>query len=172
VRYFFPADAVSCFKMTELMANLRGCCYQRTLRAGLPALYKASDTFEVGGWKVLREGKDVVLVSAGYMVHECLRAAEELAKAGKQVTVIDAYSLPLKVEGILEIAQRSGGRIITVEDNYTGGLDAELGIAIAESGAEVRLARFDATRIPKSGREPDDVLAYLGLDYRKIAAAV
>src|SRR5206468_6859198 len=33
VRYFFPADAVSCYKITELMANLVGCCYQRTLRA-------------------------------------------------------------------------------------------------------------------------------------------
>jgi transketolase len=172
VRYFFPSDPVSCFKAAELMANLRGCCYLRTLRAALPALYQPSDTFEVGGWKVLREGKDVVLVSAGYMVHECLRAADELSKAGKHATVIDAYSLPLNVDGILEIAQRNGGRIITVEDNYTGGLDAELGIAIAERGAEVRLTPFETTRIPKSGREPEDVLAYLDLDYRKIAAAV
>jgi transketolase len=106
------------------------------------------------------------------MVHECIRAAEELARAGKHATVIDAYSLPLNVEGILEIAQRNGGRIITVEDNYTGGLDAELAIAIAERGAEVKLTPLDVRRIPKSGREPEDVLAYLDLDYKKIAAAV
>ncbi len=82
--------------------------------------------FEVGGYKVLREGKDLVFVSAGYMVHECLKAADELAKSGKKAGVIDAYGLPLKDNGILDIAAKSGGRIITVEDNYTGGLDAEL----------------------------------------------
>ncbi len=172
VRYFFPSDAVGCFKMTELMANLNGCCYLRTLRAGTAALYKPTDSFEVGGWKVVREGKDVVLVGAGYMVHECVRAADELARAGKQATVIDAYSLPLNADGVLEIAQRNGGRIITAEDNYTGGLDAELAIAIAERGAQVRLTPFEVRRIPKSGREPEDVLGYLGLDYKRIAAAV
>ena len=29
VSYFFPADAVSCYKITELMANIDGTCYQR-----------------------------------------------------------------------------------------------------------------------------------------------
>src|SRR5215210_947948 len=33
VTYFFPADAVSCYRCPELMANLDGACYQRTLRA-------------------------------------------------------------------------------------------------------------------------------------------
>jgi transketolase len=125
---------VSCYKITELMANLDGCCYQRTLRADTKALYKPEDSFEVGGYKVLREGKDLVLVAAGYMVHECLKAADELAKSGKKATVIDAYGLPLKDTGILDIAQKSGGRIITVEDNYSGGLDAELAVQIASSG--------------------------------------
>ena len=29
VRYFFPSDGVSCYKITELMANLDGACYQQ-----------------------------------------------------------------------------------------------------------------------------------------------
>ncbi len=84
VSYFFPADAVSCYKITELMANIDGACYQRALRAETKMLYKHEDTFEVGGYKVLREGKDFVFVTAGYMVHECLKAADELAKTGKR----------------------------------------------------------------------------------------
>src|SRR3954464_4367102 len=124
VHYFFPSDAVSCYRITELMANLAGTCYQRTLRAETKPLYKPDDTFEAGGFKVLREGKDLCFVSAGYMVHECLKAADELAKSGKKAAVIDAYSPPLNPRGVLDIAARSGGRIITVEDNYTGGLDA------------------------------------------------
>ncbi len=172
VRYFFPSDAVSCYKITELMANVDGCCYQRTLRAETKMLYKPEDNFEVGGFKVLREGKDVVFVTAGYMVHECLKAADELGKSGRKAAVVDAYSLPLQTKGILELAARSGGTIITVEDNYSGGLDAEIAAAIATSGADVKLKSLYVAQIPKSGREPQDVLDYLHLGTKAILQAV
>lgn len=172
VHYFFPADAVCTYKVTEMMANLPSCCYLRTLRAETKILYKPEETFEVGGFKVLREGKDACLVSAGYMVHECLKATDELAKSGRKVTVIDAYTLPLKTEKILEIAARSGGTIVTVEDNYTGGLDAELAIAIANQGDDLTLKNLYCTRIPKSGREPQDVLDYLDLGSKAIIKAL
>lgn len=172
ISYFFPADAVSCYKITELMANLDGACYQRALRAETKMLYKPDESFEVGGFKVLREGKDTVFVSAGYMVHECLKAADELAKSGRKATVIDAYSMPLQARGILEIAQKNGGTIITVEDNYAGGLDAEIGTAIAQTGAAVKLKSLFVHQIPKSGREPQDVLDYLGLGMKQILGMV
>ena len=89
---------------SELMANLDGACYQRTLRAETKMLYKPDEQFEVGGFKVLREGKDVTLVAAGYMVHECLAAADQLSKNGRRATVIDAYSMPLKTDELLQIA--------------------------------------------------------------------
>lgn len=172
VRYFFPADAISCYKITELMANIDGACYQRALRADTKMLYKPDDTFEPGGYRVLREGKDVLFVSAGYMVHECLKAADELAKNGKKAGVIDAYGLPLKDTGILDIAAKSGGRIITVEDNYTGGLDDEIASQIAAAGAGIKLKALYVKQIPKSGREPEDVLNYLHLGSKAIVAAV
>lgn len=171
--YFFPADAVSTYRCTELMANIDGPCYQRTLRADVPLLYKPDDTdFTAGGFKVLREGKDLCFVSAGYMVHECLKVADDLAKNGRKATVIDAYSLPLKADDVLRMAARSGGTIVTVEDNYTGGLDAELAIAIASNGDEITLKNLHVRRLPKSGKEPDDVLAFLDLDRNRILEAV
>jgi len=172
VRYFFPSDAVSCYRLTELMANLVGCCYQRTLRADVKVLYEPEESFDLGGFKVLREGKDICFVSAGYMVHECLKAADELAKSARHATVIDAYSLPLDTKGILEVAARSGGRIVTVEDNYSGGLDAEIGSAIAASGSDITLKPLYVRNIPKSGREPQDVLDYLHLGHKAILAAL
>ena len=170
VRYFFPADAVCAYNCTVLMANVEGCCYQRTLRAATKPLYKPEDTdFTVGGFRVLREGKDVTLAAAGYMVHECLKACDE---AKLNATVVDCYSLPLYAEGVLKLAEKTGGRLMTVEDNYTGGLDAELAMSIAQTGAKVRLENLVVRQIPKSGRTPEDVLEYLGIDWRAIVAAV
>jgi transketolase len=173
VRYFFPSDAVSCYQITGMMANIDGTCYQRALRAETKVLYKHDEQFPEGGFKVLREGRDACFVAAGYMVHECLRVADEMAKSGRKATVIDAYALPIAdPEQILAIAARSGGTIVTVEDNYTGGLDAELAIAIARSGDDVKLKNIFVDRIPKSGREPDDVLNYLDLGAKAILQAV
>ncbi len=170
VRYFFPADAVSAYNCTVLMANVDGCCYQRTLRAAVKPLYKPDDTdFTVGGYRVVREGKALTFAAAGYMVHECLCACDE---HGIDATVVDCYSLPMEATKLLEIAERTNGRIVTVEDNYTGGLDAEIATAIATSGSGVRLRNLHVAQIPKSGRTPEDVLDYLGLDAAAIAAAV
>jgi transketolase len=170
VRYFFPADAVSAYNCTVLMANVEGCCYQRTLRAAVKPLYKPGDTdFKVGGFRVVREGRALTLAAAGYMVHECLKACDE---AKLDATVVDCYSLPLEADGLLKIAEKTGGRLMTVEDNYTGGLDAELAMAIARSGSGVRLQPLHVRQIPKSGRTPEDVLDYLGIDSRAIVRAV
>jgi transketolase len=172
VRYFFPADAVSCYAFTTMMANLDGCCYQRTLRAEVPLLYKQDETFDLSaGFKVLREGNDVCLVAAGYMVHECLKAADDLAKSGRRATVVDAYALPLNTDALIDLAARSGGRIVTVEDNYPGGLDAELATAIAARGDDITLKALNVRRIPKSGREPADVLQYVDLSPQSILRA-
>jgi len=173
VSMFFPADAVSTYRCTELMANLDGACYQRTLRAETPTLYELDDTdFRVGGFKVLREGNDFCFVSAGYMLHECLKVADELRKSGRSATVIDAYSFPLDTKGVLDLAARSGGRIVTVEDNYTGGLDAELAVAITNIGDDISLRNLYVRQIPKSGKEPNDVLDYLNLGHKAILNAV
>jgi transketolase len=85
--------------------------------------------------------------------------------------VIDAYSLPLKVEGVLDVAARSGGRIVTVEDNYTGGLDAEIAMGIAAGDDDLSLQSLCARRIPKSGRKPEEVLEYVGLGMKEHLAA-
>jgi transketolase len=101
-----------------------------------------------------------------------LKDADELKKSGKNATVIDAYSMPLKTDEILKIAQRSGGRIVTVEDNYSGGLDAELSIAITHAAADVQLRSVVVRRIPKSGREPEEVLEYCHVGTRAILDAM
>jgi transketolase C-terminal domain/subunit len=106
------------------------------------------------------------------MVHECLKVADDLAKSGRKATVVDAYSLPLNTDAVLDLAARAGGRIVTVEDNYTGGLDAELATAIANRGDDITLKNLYVTQFPKSGREPQDVLDYLHLGHKAILNAV
>lgn len=160
---FMPADAICAWNAVSILANHVGLAYLRLLRADTPMLYKPDTVFRIGGSHILRVGDAISLVAHTYMVHECLKAADLLAQSGINVSVIDAYSLPLDSGPILEHAARTQNRILVVEDNFGGGLYSAVAEAAAATTDNIRVLPRHVTRMPKSGRTPDDVLRYCGL---------
>jgi transketolase len=77
-----PAGAVAAYRLTEMMARHEGMCYMRTHRPDVPILYDESTVFQIGGCQQFRDGTDLTLVSAGFMLTVALRAADELAATG------------------------------------------------------------------------------------------
>jgi transketolase len=170
-----PSDARSAYALVLEMAAYPSACYVRTVRADLPVLYDEGERFALTGHKVLRRAaagaKRIVLTACGYMVHSCLKAADTLAKQHRiEATVVDAYSLPLDCAPILALAGPDD-TIITVEDNYVGGVGSELAEAAAGAeGAAPHIQSLCVHNIPKSGRTPDDVLGYVHLSLAEIVA--
>ncbi len=159
---FQPSDAIAAYRCTELMANVDGLCYMRTHRPAVRFIYPFDERFELRGCKQLRRGKHLTFVSCGVMLHEVLEVAEKLALDGIQAGVFDAYTFPLDPAPILDNARAAGGVILTVEDNYIGGLHAELAEAAAEAG-DVRVHGITVGRIPKSGKTARDVFGHVGV---------
>ena len=166
---FHPADAVAAYRLTELAANTPNLCYVRTHRPDVPLIYGQDARFVPGGSSPLAEGDSLTLVSSGYMVSVCVKAVDELAKAGIKCNLFDAYCLPLDARPILDGAKRASGRILVVEDNFVGGFYSALAEAAAET-AEVRVSGLTCPRIPKSGKTGDIILASLGLGLADIVA--
>jgi transketolase len=169
-----PSDAVSTYKLVLAMAEYDGPAYLRAVRGDLPILYREDEAFPLRGSKVVRrpaEAPAVVLVASGYLVHSCLEAAAVLEQRGVVAAVVDAYSLPLDAEPILEMTRATRAAILAVEDNYVGGVGSELAEASAALAAPVTVESLGVRRLPKSGRTPDDVLGYVGLSVPEIAAA-
>jgi transketolase len=156
-----PSDAVCAYRLTELLANHRGLAYMRTHRPDAPFIHPFDEQFELGGCKQLREGRDLTIVSSGFMVTVALRAAEKLAADSIHCNVFDAYSFPLDARCVLSAAHRAGGKILSVEDNYLGGLYDELAEAATLEGIAVK--GLTCRRIPKSARTADEVFAYVGV---------
>ena len=111
--------------------------------------------FEVpfGKARVIREGKDVTLVGVSNMVAECLRAAEILADAGIEATVLDPVTLvPMDYERIAAEANKTGN-IIVVDNGWTCcGASAEILADLAERGMGAKMKRmgFAPTTCPTS----------------------
>lgn len=170
MRMFLPSDAVSAFKLTELMANTDGMCYMRTHRPDVPFIYNEDEVFSHGGFKHLEDGEDVVIVASGYMVHvarEAMGILEEMG--GLSASLIDAYSIPLNTDEILRIGDDCRGQILVVEDNYVGGVADEIAMAAAKSDLGVRVESMYAQRVPKSVKSPEEALQFVDLTARDIA---
>ena len=172
VRVFCPSDAVSAFKLTELMANSDGVCYMRTHRPDVDFLYDENEDFTVGGFKHIIDGQDLVIVASGYMVHEARKAITLLEEqAGLSAGLIDAYSIPLSTDEILRIGDDCRGQILVVEDNYLGGFADEIASAAAASDVGVVVHSLYVQSVPKSAKTPEEILKQVNLSAEDIASA-
>ena len=165
-----PADAYAAYALTGVMAEYEGVCYMRTLRPETELLYSDDQVFNLGGFEVLTEGRDVLLVASGYMVHEGNKALDLLDKEGISATLVDAYSIPFDNEKMLDLANANGGYVISLEDNYGGGLGSALADAFTQSGDSFTLEQMYVKRIPKSAKTPQEMLQMTGLTANDIVA--
>ncbi len=163
-----PADARAAYELTHVMAEHIGCCYLRTFRPDVEMIYDESTTFELGGMEVLTQGRDVVIVSAGYMIHECNKAIDELDRMGVDATLLDLYSLPFDEERLLDIVNENNGNVLVVEDNYGASMGSAVADACTSSGDAFTVKQLHVTRIPKSARSPESILRMCGLHYTDI----
>ncbi|KAA3647303.1 MAG: alpha-ketoacid dehydrogenase subunit beta [Chloroflexi bacterium] len=110
-------------------------------------------TIPLGQADVKRSGTDLTIVATSIMVSRSLEAAEELAKEGINVEVVDPRSLrPLDTGTIVESVKKTGKVLIVHEAVKTGGFGGELAGVIAESEAfgylEAPIVRLAGREIP------------------------
>jgi len=87
----------------------------------------------LGVAKVKREGSDLTLISYGWMLNQCLAAAEELAKEGISTEVIDLRSLvPIDYHRVLESVKKTGRALVVHAAVEFCGLGAEICSTINE----------------------------------------
>jgi transketolase len=167
-----PSDAYAAYALTGVMAEYDGPCYMRTLRADTEFLYNDAQVFNLGGFETLQQGRDVVLCACGFMVHEANKALDLLDKAGISATLLDMYSIPFDTDKLLDIINANGGYVVSLEDNYGGGLGSAIADALTESGDAFTLRQMHVRRIPKSARTPEEVLEMCGLTAKDIVQNV
>ncbi len=80
----------------------------------------------IGKGRIVREGTRVALLSFGARLHECLRAAEDLAGLGLDPTVADArFAKPLDIDLVRRLA-RDHEVLITIEEGAIGGFGSHV----------------------------------------------
>ncbi len=84
-------------------------------------------TIPLGKADVKREGTDLSIITYGAMVHESLKAAEELEKEGFSVEVVDLRTLaPLDIDAIVASVEKTGRAIVVQEAQKQAGIAAQV----------------------------------------------
>lgn len=106
-----PAIVVECLNGYRLKENLPSNLGEYTVLIGKP--------------EILREGKDITLVTYGSMCRIALDAAAELFELGIDVEVVDVQTLlPFDVHGIIGESIKKTNRVIFADEDVPGGASA------------------------------------------------
>jgi 2-oxoisovalerate dehydrogenase E1 component beta subunit len=106
----------------------------RRIKQDLPA---EEYTVPLGKAKVVREGRDLTIVTYGAMVWTSLEAADRLDKEGASVELIDLRTLlPLDRATVCDSVKKTSKALLVHEDTRTGGLAGELAATISEMAFE------------------------------------
>jgi transketolase len=172
----YPCDANQTAQLVHQMADLPGISFLRTTREKTPVIYPPTETFPVGGSKLVKQSKGdrVAVIAAGVTVFEALKAFDKLQAAKIPIRVIDAYSVkPIDRATLQRAAVDTGGKLVVVEDHWEEGglgdavLDAFSGVGV-KPPTVVRLA---VRQMPGSGT-PAELLNAAGINADHIVRAV
>jgi transketolase len=138
-----PCDADDITGMVPQLAAHDGPVYSRLPRGKVPRVltrHKPDYKFELGRAQIIREGKDALVISTGFMTMRALDAAEKLAADNVDLAVLHVPTIkPLDTETILAEAGK-GGRLVITAENHTlvGGLGEAVAGLLLRNGVTPR----------------------------------
>ncbi|MBQ4358467.1 MAG: 1-deoxy-D-xylulose-5-phosphate synthase [Paludibacteraceae bacterium] len=130
---------------------------------------------EVGRGRILKQGKDLAVISVGTMAQTVLKAVENVEQetAGKTVAVYDLRFVKPLDEAMLEEIGGRHSRIVTVEDGVrSGGAGSAVLEWLSEHGYSGRVTILGLPdRFVAQGR-PEELYAEVGLDVAGVSRRI
>ena len=130
---------------------------------------------EIGKGRIMREGKQIALLSLGTRLAEALKAADTLAGMGLSTTVADArFAKPLDRALLRQLADKHEV-LITIEEGSIGGFGSFVLHALSEDGLLDGGLKVRSLVLPDvfiDHDKPEKMYALAGLDAKAIVAKV
>lgn len=138
-----PADPVEARLAVKAMIESPGPAYLRLGKSGDRILHAHPPAFQIGKGLWLRRGTDVALIGTGGITAVVLEAADELARAGIQASVISMPTLkPLDEDLLFALAQTMPLLVTVEEHSLIGGLGSAIAEVLSASQLTTRLRRL------------------------------
>ena len=163
-----PCDVVEAKLATIQAASYPGPVYLRLGREPFPIATDESKPFRIGDAVVLKDGDDLTILACGVMVHEALKAHEELERQGISARVINLHTIkPIDKEEIIRAAKETRAIVTAEEHTVVGGMGSAVSEILSENcPVPIRMVGIK-DRFGESG-EAWELMGYFGLDFNGI----
>lgn len=166
-----PGDPVEARLATRAVAERDGPCYLRLGKAGEPVVHQPPPEFKIGEAILLRDGRDVTLMSTGGMLKTSLDAAEALAAKGIEARVLSIHTVkPLDVNAVREAARVTRLLAVIEEHAEVGGLADAVARCLVERAVGCAFISFNVPDESGAVGSQSYLLEHAGLSAEKIAA--
>ena len=164
-----PSDYRECFEAVEYASQIKGPVYIRISRGNLPDIFDEDYKFDFSKAHVIKDGKDITVVTNGETLCEVIKAAEILKDKGIDVEIINSPVVkPLDTQTILSSANKTGC-VVTVENHS---VINGLGSAVCEVLSEklpVKTLRIGVNDVFGQSGTAQELMCFYGLTAAKIA---
>ena len=166
-----PCDCKECAEAVEFAANHYGPVYIRIPRTNVCDVFDSNYKFSTKAM-VLKEGKDLSVITNGETIAEVIEASEMLAKKGIDVQIIHMPTVkPLDEETILNAVKKTN-LVITVENHsIIGGI----GSAVCELLSEkypMPVYRIGVNDVFGQSGDWKNLMDFYGLSSEKLCESI
>lgn len=167
-------DATEVESVLDVAQSVEGPCYVRFLRGEMPRLFAKSEPFILNKARVLSQGSDVTILTAGITTEEAMRASAYLAGQGIRVNHLHVSThKPFTDPQVLKAVSSAKHGVITLENHIiTGGLGTAVSEVITDHGLGKKLVRLGLKDTYAHGASQAYLLDEYGLDAKALVRAV
>ena len=141
LQVFSPADSQAAKNLVDVSLNSKKPCYIR-LEKGVFPVITSLETHE-SGLEVLKNGKDLCIVSTGIMSHRALEVSHALSQKGVECRVVDLCKIKPLDHKALQEALKDTTHIVTLEEHTIhGGIGSLLAEFVVDQGLMVQVKRI------------------------------
>jgi len=167
-------DATEVETVLDVAHAVRGPVYIRMLRGEVPRLFSRDEPMALNRARVLSQGEDVTIFTAGITTEEAMRATAALKTRGVSITHLHISThKPFTDPAIVEAIAAARRGVVTLENHTViGGLGSAVAEIIAEQGLAKKLVRLGLRDTYAHGASRHYLMKAYGLDASALVRAV
>lgn len=145
VAIFSPSDWVLAQKFVDYSIRVKKPKYLRFDGKPLPQIYEnIHDVRLENGFYELKKGKEICLISTGYMTHRAMNIAKMLVEDNINIGIIDTFLLKPLNENLFFESITGYKHVITLEEAFInkGGLDSLVSGILDKKNSNIKLKRM------------------------------
>ena len=168
------ADATEVESVLDVAQAVDGPVYVRMLRGVIPRLFPRTEPMQLDRVRVLSDGGDVTLLSAGIETEQAVKAVRALVSHGVAIRHLHVSThKPFNDPEILASVARARAGVVTAENHLIiGGLGSAVAELMADAGLGKRLVRVGLRDTYAHGASTAYLQREYGLDAMGIVRAV